>query len=316
MAKKQPRPAAPAIDPADVPVVGPRERCPCGSGKRYKVCHGRDAARAERRLVTRPFQGLAGECDLVAMREMVPAATATLTLTGDAAGRRVVLATVLPGMMPAWVRVNTDVLVGLQTRSGSGDASRDLADVVLRALQEAPGTQITTTDLPGPGPRLQDIVDAGAPLEVVMHDGFDFWTEGTDVPADLRAVLDKANSAIVPTVRLPQLQAAYWVRIGSKEHLRWVLPFEEDAALDGFARLHADRQDTLGPDTRFIGSFRACGLLVPVWDLAPGTQAEEVGEPAAAYLERLQEAMASDTPLTAAQRQARAGLLNRQLTLR
>lgn len=322
MAKKRPRPsAAPAtIDAAEIPVVGPREPCPCGSGKRYKGCHGREAARAERRLVPRPFEGLAGECDLVAMREMVPSATAELTLTGEAAsesgGRRVAVATVLPGMLPAWVRANGDVLVGLQTHSSSGDASRDLADALLRALQEPPGTQLATTDLPGPGPRLQDVLDPDAPFVVQMHPGFDFWTEGTDVPAEMRAVLEKANSAIVPTVRLPGLTAAYWVRVGSKEHLRWVLPYEEDRTLDAFARLHAAGADSLGPGTRFIGSFRACGLLVPVWDLAPGTEAEEVEEPAAAYLARLEESLAADTPLTGPERQARAGLLNRQLTLR
>jgi hypothetical protein len=322
MAKKKPRPApaAPAIGATDVPVVGPREPCPCGSGKRYKLCHGRAAARAERRLVARPFEGLAGECDLIAMREMVPAATAALTLTGEAAsqsgGRQVLAATVLPGMVPGWVRATGDVLVGMQTGTTSGDPSRDLADVLLRALEEPAGAQVTTTTLPGPGPRLQDILDPDAPFEVQMHEGFDFWTEGTELTAELRAVLDRANSALVPTVRLPGLTAAYWVRIGDKEHLRWVLPYEEDRALDAFARLHAAGGDTLGPQTRFIGSFRACGLLVPVWDLAPGTEAEQVGAPAAAYLDRLQEALATSAPLTPPERQARAGLVNRQLTLR
>ena len=66
-----------AVDDAAVPVVGLREACPCGSGKRYKACHGRRARAAEAQLVTRPFEGLAGECDLVALREIVPSAVAT-----------------------------------------------------------------------------------------------------------------------------------------------------------------------------------------------------------------------------------------------
>ena len=63
----------------DVPVVGQREPCPCGSGKKYKACHGRAAAVAAAvSPVARPFAGLTGEVDWVALREVVPAATATV----------------------------------------------------------------------------------------------------------------------------------------------------------------------------------------------------------------------------------------------
>ncbi len=41
----------------NVPVVGAREPCPCGSGRRYKACHGRAAAQAVTELVQRPFEG-------------------------------------------------------------------------------------------------------------------------------------------------------------------------------------------------------------------------------------------------------------------
>ena len=83
MAKRrrpEPTATAPPVSPDDVPVVGMREPCPCGSGRRYKACHGRAAAHRGQHLVTRPFQGLASECDWVALREIVPAATAPLTL--------------------------------------------------------------------------------------------------------------------------------------------------------------------------------------------------------------------------------------------
>ena len=40
----------------DVPVVGGREPCPCGSGRRYKACHGRAAA-GRRALVPAPVRG-------------------------------------------------------------------------------------------------------------------------------------------------------------------------------------------------------------------------------------------------------------------
>ena len=54
----------------------PRRPCPCGSGKRWKACHGA----GDDVIVTRPFAGLAAECDLVALRELLPSATAPLPL--------------------------------------------------------------------------------------------------------------------------------------------------------------------------------------------------------------------------------------------
>ncbi len=72
----------------EVPVVGMREPCPCSSGRRYKACHGREASKAVA-APSRPFQGFASECDIVAMRELVPSATAVLTLKpGIADGRK------------------------------------------------------------------------------------------------------------------------------------------------------------------------------------------------------------------------------------
>lgn len=68
------------LDPADLVDVGPREPCPCGSGKRFKQCHGREQAQAADAFVVRPFEGLSAECDLIAFREIVPAGTAEVTL--------------------------------------------------------------------------------------------------------------------------------------------------------------------------------------------------------------------------------------------
>ena len=47
--------------------VGPRQPCPCGSGKRYKACHGAGAG-APTAYVARPFEGLPSECDVIALR--------------------------------------------------------------------------------------------------------------------------------------------------------------------------------------------------------------------------------------------------------
>jgi hypothetical protein len=104
--------------------------------------------------------------------------------------------------------------------------------------------------------------------------------------------------------------------VGERVHLRWVLPQDEDQLLDAIARLHAAGGSGLGEGSRYIGAFRAHGLLVPVWDLAPGTTADEVEQPAQAFAQRLGEALEVSTPLSYDERRARAGVVSRQLTLR
>jgi hypothetical protein len=303
--------------PTEVPVVGMREPCPCGSGRRYKACHGR-AGRAESvRLMTRPFEGLAGEADWVALREIVPAATATVRTTSEHGGRDVTVTTVLPMAWPAMHRADGGVLVGLQTQGGSGDPSRDAAAALLAALAAEPGTPVGPGDLPGSGPRLQDVLEPGLPFDVDVHPGFDFWLAGVEeVTAEVRESLERANAAVVPTRRLTSVVAAYWCEIGARRHLRWVLSQPEDRLLDAFARLHAAERSALVEGSRYVGAFRADGLLVPVWDLAAGTDADELEQPAAVFAQRLEEALAETTPLTADERRARAGVVSRQLTLR
>ena len=288
--------------------IGPREPCPCGSGKRYKACHGS----AGGAFVARPFEGLSGERDLVALREFVPSATAPLTV-GD---RTVLLGSLLPGAAPAMVRDSGEVWLGLQVRHAFGDPSRDLAAVLEQALAtDEPGI-VGLVDPPGPGARLQDLV-TDEPLRVTVHDGFDWWLgDVAERDDDMVAALEQANGAVAPSARLTTVEAAYWVDAGAKEHLRWVLPQAEAPLLDALARLHAVGEDRLTPGSRLVGMFRAHGLLVPVWDLEPGTGAEALEEPIAVFEERLGESLAAPTDLSAAERAARAALANRQVTLR
>jgi hypothetical protein len=86
--------------------------------------------------------------------------------------------------------------------------------------------------------------------------------------------------------------------------------------LAGLARLARAGELTLGPQTRFAGMFRAHGLLVPVWDLPPETEAQAWEEPVAAFAERYATARDAGTELDAEERRARAGLLGRQVSLR
>jgi hypothetical protein len=301
-----------------VPVVGAREQCPCGSGRRYKACHGRAAAQAVTELVQRPFEGLPGEGDWIALRELVPAATVELKLK-DALPEgvpSVTLATVLPMAWPALRRDDGSVLLGLQNDTSSGDISRDLADTLQRALVADPGTPVQGRRAPADGSRLQDLLDLEAEFEPVVHTGFEFWVPDTEnTTPEVTASLERANSAAIPTVKLAGVDAAYWCETPDKNHLRWVMPHAEERLLDALARLHAAGRSSLGEGTRLVGSFRAHGLTVPVWDLPTGVGADDVEKPAAEFAERLAAALADESPLTPDERRARGGLTNRQVTL-
>lgn len=292
--------------------VGPRQPCPCGSGKRYKACHG--APGGGQVFVKRPFEGLASECDIIALRELVPAASAPLPLVGEYADRDVRLCSLLPGAAPAMVRESGQVWLGLQVHHDFGDASRDLAAVLLAAFESEEGVVGLTTP-PGEGPRLQDLV-ADEPLQITVHDGFEFWVDDMAESEELAAALEGAEGAAQPTDRLTSVAAAYWTEMSGREYLRWVMPEPEDALLDAFARLHERGEDAVVPDARLIGMFRAHGVLAPVWDLPVGTGAEALEDPAAQLRKRIDDALADTAPLTTEQRSARAGLANRQVTIR
>jgi hypothetical protein len=297
--------------------INPRQPCPCGSGKRYKACHGAITGPADV-LVSRPFDGLAAECELVALREFVPTATVALPVGAD---RDVVLGTVLPMAAAALVREDGTAYVGMQVQTRSGDISRDMFRAIHWALQAEPGSVLPVIgpdDGTDPG-RLQDLLAADAVLEPVLHKDFGWWIpEGTTPANEVALSLERANSAILPTERIGGLRAAYWVDAGEKAHLRWVRPEPEEQLLGALARLAARGDLALGEDTRFAGEFRAHGLLVPVWDLDREMHPKEWADPAIALGDRITEALASlaTEPLNDAERRARDGLLGRQVTLR
>jgi len=304
--------------------VSPRQPCPCGSGRRYKHCHGRVGG-PPAPFVSRPFDRLPGECDWVALREIVPAATATLTLQ-DApeqqqathpVTREVTVCSLLPMAMPAVVRADGSIWLGLQVHANHGDVSRDLAHTLELALAAEPGSQITLPGPPPPGPRLQDLVAPDSAFAVTVHDGFDFWLGDADDPdGQLAAALKTANERAAPTRRLESVEAAYWTRVGGREFVRWVRPEDESVLVNALARLHAAGDDRLGEAGRLIGMFRAHGVLTPVWELPDGTGPDRLDDALAALATRVDEALADGSALTAEQRVARNGLANRQLTIR
>lgn len=301
--------AAPAAGSGE---VGPRQPCPCGSGRKYKSCHGNPAGPPQI-FKPRPFAGYAGESDLIALREFVPAATAPLKVKGS--DRTVTICSLLPGAVPALVRQDGSILLGLQVQHSYGDPSRDLGAVLTAALEAEPGTMVGLTENPGEGPTLQDLVEGD--LDVTVHAGFDFWVDDVeDADGSMAAILEQANGAIAPTVRLDGVDSAYWTELGEREFLRWVRPEDEDLLLDALSRLHALGEDHLVEGGRLIGMFRAHGVLVPVWDLPPGTGAEALVEPVAAFAKKLTATLADPRPLETNERSVRAGLASRQLTIR
>ncbi|EON25762.1 MULTISPECIES: DUF5926 family protein [Nocardioides] len=293
--------------------VGPRQPCPCGSGKRYKACHGA-AGGAAQAFVSRPFEGMPGECDVIALRELVPAATVPLTVPST--DREVRLCTLLPMAAPAMVRDSGAIWLGLQVAHAYGDPARDLGAVLEAAIATEESGIVGLTSAPGEGPRLQDLITNDS-LDITVHDGFGYWIDDiADQDDSMLAALEQANGSANPTTRLESVEAAYWTNVGTKEHLRWVMPHQEDELLTALARLHAAGQDSVADGSRFVGMFRAHGLLAPVWDLPVGTGAEVLEGPAAKFAVALADALAQSDDLSAAERSARAGLANRQVTIR
>ena len=117
--------------------------------------------------VNRPFEGLPQETEWVAIREILPAATAVVSFADGQAPEGVdkaTIATVLPLAWPALHRADGTVLVGTQAGSSTGDPSRDLAAQILAGAAAETGSAVqhvpaATADTP----RLQDLLDLTRP---------------------------------------------------------------------------------------------------------------------------------------------------------
>ena len=292
-----------------------------GKASKRKSTRTTETTVAPAPFVSRPFAGLPSETEWVAIRELVPAATAPVTFASGRAPEGGVttatIATVLPLAWPALHRKGGEVFVATQSGATSGDASRDLAAALLLASAADEGLPITAVPTPtADSPRLQDLLDLSVPFDVTVHEGFDFWVGDADLDTDGKESLERANESAIPTTRVEGVTSAYWCVINGRSYVRWVLPHDEDVATDALARLLASDTGTLVPDSRLLGAFRACGLIVPVWEVPTGSEAASFSDPVVAMGARLEDAAATTAALTAEERRARAGLLNRQVTLR
>ncbi|CAM5299867.1 hypothetical protein SALBM135S_01795 [Streptomyces alboniger] len=141
---------------------------------------------------------------------------------------------------------------------------------------------------PSEGPRLQDLLAPEGPFEPAVHAGFEFWVpDAENATPEVSASLERANAAALPTVRLTGVDAAYWCETPEKNHLRWVMPHDEERLLDALARLHAAGTSSLGEGTRLVGSFPRARSDRAGVDLPSGVGADDVEKPAAEFAERL-----------------------------
>lgn len=269
--------------------------------------------RKEVPFVERPFAGIDGETDLVAMREILPMAQAELTLKD---GTTAILVTLLPDNLPGLKREDGTVVVAMQTRMHSGDASRDLGYAIEQAQKLEPGQPLFLQELPEPGARLQDLL-AEPKVEIELTEDFSFWLDpAAERTPEIEQALQESSEAAIPMTAVEGATSAYWTRMGNDEFLRWIRPEDENDLLKALARLQHARELDLEEGARMIGAFRACGLLVPVWELVPGTEADELEKPVSDLAARLERALANTDPLTSEEKRVRDGLISRQVNLR
>ena len=168
------------------------------------------------------------------------------------------------------------------------------------------------TVLPGGIAALTRATAAGGAAYVAMQT----QSRSNDAAADLARALERAR--IMPSYRInPDVPGAvWWIDPGERAHIRWIRREDEGPLLDALARVHAADNLSMGEGTKFAGVFRANGVLVPVWDL-DNTKAHDSWN---AVIEdanrRIDAAMKSDEPLTAAERKSRETIVSRQVTIR
>ncbi|MBC3186823.1 preprotein translocase subunit SecA [Corynebacterium sp. zg-331] len=295
---------------------------PEGMSRRQAKLAKRAAERAALEKDPRPYGGFAAEADLVALQEFVPSATAAVEVKG--AVRPIRLVTVLPGAAAALVREEKhggEALVALQVQARSHNPGRDLAYALKWAAQAGPGETLMSTAADGTQPALVDLLDPATALDIEVHQDFSWWVpESMAGDATTVRALQAANDAIVPShcVDAEVPGAAWWVYPGGdKAHIRWVRTEDnEERLLAALARIAARGELNLGEGSRFAGTFRTHGLVVPVFDLDPARAHETYAQDLAALNTAIEAEVANEAPLNAEERKQLQNIKSRQVTIR
>lgn len=290
------------------------------ASRRKKVAN--PAALAEYRapipFVARPFEGLPREVELVAMREIIPCATLTARTNADHGSVDFDFVTALPDGRGAMVRGDGRILVALQTRSNSGDLSHDAGAALLNAIsaKQNGNEGLVDFDVRDPSERLQDILDPDSLGEMVLEENFAFWLNpDEDWDEATRRALEENHNEIIPTVKVEGVEGMYWCEM-NRNFVRYLSDVEESPLFDALARVQAAGKANLGEGSRFIGAFRACGIAIPVFELAEGVRAEDIVKEAGVLEEAIAAALKVKEPLTPEERRARQGMVSRQVTIR
>ena len=244
--------------------VGPRQPCPCGSGRRYKHCHGRPG-------------GAPGRTSRARSRACPASATGSHCGSSSGCHRAVDAArrSRLTARRPAEVTVAT--LLPRLRRPSSGDRldlDRPQVDAPRRpqprlrpdprlALDGGAGRDRRTS----PCRRRSPPAGRGGPgrdFDVTVHEGSTSGSPGRrGRPTDgAQPPWSSSTASIDPTARLSSVDAAYWTVGRTKEYLRWVHAARRGpSALTAFARLHAAGADASGPARGWsdVSGTRAAG---------------------------------------------------------
>lgn len=290
------------------------------ASRRKKVANPAALAqyRAPIPFVARPFEGLPREVELVAMREIIPCATLTARTNADHGFVDFDFVTALPDGRGAMVRGDGRILVALQTRSNSGDLSHDAGAVLLNAISAKQNGDegLVDFDVRDPSERLQDILDPDSLGEMVLEENFAFWLNpDEDWDEATRRALEENHNEIIPTVKVEGVEGMYWCEM-NRNFVRYLSDVEESPLFDALARVQAAGKANLGEGSRFIGAFRACGIAIPVFELAEGVRAEDIVKDAGVLEEAIAAALKVKEPLTPEERRARQGMVSRQVTIR
>lgn len=299
-----------------------------GTSALARPCHTRGMSKKSRRKQRRttstfympqprprPFAGLANELEFAAMRELLPAASLKLTLSREGReDREVTFVTACPSSVQGMVRSDGVVMVALQTRARTQDASHDLGLVVSRLLDAEAGTVIDGLDLRQRAPRLQEVI-GDASGDMTVHTDLGFWLAEADKTPEALEAINRSADEMVACEAVAGQRATYLCHM-DPDFLRIVLPDEEDAVFDGLARLKARDALSIPGRAHFIGAFRLFGLVAPVWEYDVAVEGADIADEVAALRERLDEAIADTQPLSVDARHARQGIVSRQLSLR
>ncbi|OKL50453.1 DUF5926 family protein [Boudabousia marimammalium] len=285
------------------------------ASRKYDPSKPQKIKRAPIPFVARPFEGLAFENQLVALRDFVPSGYVKVTTKPEYGSRELLLVSYLPEGTPGIMRADGVPMVAVRTTANSRDLSHDLGAAAVAVLKLEDGSALSGFDVRDPGPRLDEVVDTES-FEFHMSPNFDFWVEPAKLEdEDVKSALDHTAEETIPTEIVPGTESAFWCRM-NHDFVRWIRNEPENRVLDALARLKVRGEAHLGEDTRFIGAFRTCGLIVPVFEMAERTAAADLADAAAQLEKKLVAEIDNRDELTDDERRARAGLVSRQVSLR